>query len=445
MLGDNLGSHRIGGFLENFSTVTHFCRYCYITKNSFHREPSKVFPLRNSNSYEDDVTMLSISGEPANGVKMDSILNNCNYFRVCNPGLPPCLAHDLLEGVLQYDFMLCLNKLIILKYLILDTINDKLQNLRFTHESKYDRIPLIKKGDKLVGGSASENLRLILIFPFAVQDIANEDFFYTDYWEMLKILREICCLVMVAQISIGQIALLKSLINEYIQLRIILFPDVKLRPKHHYLTHYPYLIRMFGPLKHMWTLRYESKHSYFKNILKRSPNFKNILHTLSERHQFLQALHATHATLFSDKIIADEAVTYSVDNYEPDVVNHISEFCTFRDIKLICTKAIFRGIQYTAGMHICCKKSEFDNFILCSIRYIVINSQYNDLYFFGAKIEIAYNKVLGLYEEEKESTDETNSFYGSHYKDLISHEPCMHFQGTEKSLFSFKSSPLEML
>lgn len=31
--GDNLGSHQLGGFVENFSTSTYFCRYFLITRN----------------------------------------------------------------------------------------------------------------------------------------------------------------------------------------------------------------------------------------------------------------------------------------------------------------------------------------------------------------------------------------------------------------------------
>lgn len=30
--GDNLGSHALGGFVENFSKAQYFCRYCLITK-----------------------------------------------------------------------------------------------------------------------------------------------------------------------------------------------------------------------------------------------------------------------------------------------------------------------------------------------------------------------------------------------------------------------------
>lgn len=46
--GDNLGSHGIGGFTENFSTVDHFCRYCTITLSEFQKKPSLYWYKENS-------------------------------------------------------------------------------------------------------------------------------------------------------------------------------------------------------------------------------------------------------------------------------------------------------------------------------------------------------------------------------------------------------------
>ena len=67
-----------------------------------------------------------------------------------------------------------------------------------------------------------------------------------------------CALV----ITEGQVAYLKVLI-EYIDNRTRLFPIAPLRPKHHYLCHYPSLIIHFGPLIRLWTLLFESKHFFF--------------------------------------------------------------------------------------------------------------------------------------------------------------------------------------
>lgn len=40
-----------------------------------------------------------------------------------------------------------------------------------------------------------------------------------------------------------------------------------------------------GPLVHIWCMRYESKHSYFKQLARITGNFKNIQKTLAYRHQ----------------------------------------------------------------------------------------------------------------------------------------------------------------
>jgi len=38
VVGDNLGSHGLGGFTENFSTSQYLCRFCLATKDEFNRE-----------------------------------------------------------------------------------------------------------------------------------------------------------------------------------------------------------------------------------------------------------------------------------------------------------------------------------------------------------------------------------------------------------------------
>lgn len=40
IIGDNLGSHTIGGFTENFSSSTgYICRFCETTKFQFQQKP----------------------------------------------------------------------------------------------------------------------------------------------------------------------------------------------------------------------------------------------------------------------------------------------------------------------------------------------------------------------------------------------------------------------
>ncbi len=87
--------------------------------------------------------------------------------------------------------------------------------------------------------------------------------------------------------NLAQVAYLDVLIQEYLELSKALFPETNLKPKHLYLRHYPALILKCGP--RLWTMRFESKHSYFKRCARNLRNFKNLCLTLSDRHQMLQA------------------------------------------------------------------------------------------------------------------------------------------------------------
>lgn len=108
-------------------------------------------------------------------------------------------------------------------------------------------------------------------------------------WNLVLQLKEIVSLICAPAISAGQIAYLRVVIDEYLHFRKQAFPGPPLKPKHHYVSHYPELIIRFGPLICLWTLRFESKHTYFKQCARKQRNFKNLCSSLVERHQLLQA------------------------------------------------------------------------------------------------------------------------------------------------------------
>jgi len=102
------------------------------------------------------------------------------------------------------------------------------------------------------------------------------------------LLSEIVDIVLAPAIHKSFLGYLHDIILEYLDLRKECFPNVPLRPKHHYLTHYPFLIHLYGPLKKVWTMRFESKHQFFKRSVKSSRNFINVLKSLTERHELFQ-------------------------------------------------------------------------------------------------------------------------------------------------------------
>lgn len=108
-------------------------------------------------------------------------------------------------------------------------------------------------------------------------------------WRSFLLLTEIVEIVCVPNIHKSFLPYLQIIINEYLHVRTELF-KTSLRFKHHYLNHYPYLIYQFGPLMKVWTLRFESKRTYFKRIIRDTKNFINAIHSLSIKHERLQCL-----------------------------------------------------------------------------------------------------------------------------------------------------------
>ncbi|KAL7390852.1 hypothetical protein ABVT39_000457 [Epinephelus coioides] len=137
----------------------------------------------------------------------------------------------------------------------------------------------------------------------------------SQVWQLCLQLRDIVELICAPKINHNQVAYLKVMIEEYVCLRGATFPLHPLKPKHHYLLHCPDLILHFGPLSRLWTLRFESKHSYFKECARKLHNFIHLCKTLAKRHQLLQS-YLCSGQLFTPTIQAvGEANVYDENLY----------------------------------------------------------------------------------------------------------------------------------
>lgn len=88
------------------------------------------------------------------------------------------------------------------------------------------------------------------------------------------LLKDILELAVSFQFTEDSIQFLDCKISEHRALLREVFPNFKLRPKHHHIEHYPQLMRMYGPLRNVWTIRFEGKHKFFKKVIRDAQNFK---------------------------------------------------------------------------------------------------------------------------------------------------------------------------
>lgn len=102
--GDNLGSHWLGGFVTSFNTASSACRFCVPSKRTVSGDEVAVPCQRTAALYDASVAKLNTGDFAiADGIKFGSVFNKLRTFHVCDPGLPPCVAHDLFEGPIAYD------------------------------------------------------------------------------------------------------------------------------------------------------------------------------------------------------------------------------------------------------------------------------------------------------------------------------------------------------
>ncbi|KYN10446.1 hypothetical protein ALC57_17420 [Trachymyrmex cornetzi] len=298
-----------------------------------------------------------------------------------------------------------LNKFNKLNFISFESLNLKIQTLRFTSEPQL-YFPELKKGDKFLG-TANQNIWFLLIFPFAFVDDVNNEKKDNDLWKMMLYLRKIMLILLGFIITVSQIKILNNLIIEYIYLRQKLFPEEPMKPKHHYLLHYTYLIKIFGPIRHFRTLRFESKHQYFKQVIKHSSCFKNILLSLATKHQLLNAFHLSQDHIFSDNFtINDIGDKYNVNNYCP-LINEIINLNISSNKEICISKDVtFHSINCRTGMIVCLKKDEFGNYCLLRLSYILIVSN-NEIFFIGKSFNIVYDNDLGYVR------DDTNEIEGT--------------------------------
>lgn len=109
--------------------------------------------------------------------------------------------------------------------------------------------------------SSSEMLFLVKNLGLLIGDFVPLDH---KVWELYFNMREIISIILSSSFNIATVKLLETLISEHHSLYLELFSE-PLKPKHHFLLHYPRIMKRFGPLKYLSCIRYEAKHKQLKD------------------------------------------------------------------------------------------------------------------------------------------------------------------------------------
>lgn len=197
--GDNLGSHSVGGFTENFSCSKNFCRYCLINRETFAKSPLVFGPPQTPENYNNSVQQLTSEHDLIDGIKFDSCFNSLKSFHVCSC-LPPCLGHDLFEGVMENDLALYNEHLVNSeKHFTYDQINQAIAQTKLLGSDSQNKPCEIKEKAKKLNGSATQNWCLLRLLPVYGRWIKNP--MESEVWQLCLKLKEVTEFICITESS----------------------------------------------------------------------------------------------------------------------------------------------------------------------------------------------------------------------------------------------------
>lgn len=252
ILGDNLGLNMIFDMVSSFN-ANYCCRFCRATIAQIRDlEEEMVSLLRNEQNYLDDIKTNDVS---KTGIQRESIFNKIKDFHIMN-NITVDIMHDILEGVCVYVMRDLIDYLVYeKKYFTLEFLNTRIKKFCYAGESNVPteiRIDKITKKIK-VKMSAAEMKCFVTYFGLIISDKVSRD---DEVWELYVHLRRIFDIVYSPKMIKNTAKQLKLLIKAHHVIYKTFFGHLK--PKFHFLTHYPNIMLKYGPLIHFWCMRYES-------------------------------------------------------------------------------------------------------------------------------------------------------------------------------------------
>ena len=202
--------------------------------------------------------------------------------------MPFDIAHDLFEGVIPEVLGEVLKDCMTHGYFTLEYLNDRLSN--FPYDGA-DRTNKPSQRFKTIQGfkvkaTAAQAWCLCRLIPLMVGHCVPAD---SEAWSVLLKLLDVVEYSTTAEATREHVVILADIIEEFLTAYYACFPEMTMKPKFHYIVHYPEVLAEFGPLVHIWTLRFEGKHNYFKELSRLTKKKKNVCKTLARRHELLQS------------------------------------------------------------------------------------------------------------------------------------------------------------
>lgn len=230
--------------------------------------------------------------------------------------------HDLYEGVIYHllynVFSFCFDKKLFKKR----EIENSIKYFSYPKNYRRDKPSILRLDGKNMGQNAVQMKCLFLNIPFILHKFRSNSQLLS-IWICVTSLIHIFQLVHSEKIDDIMLLELTELISVHLENMKKHF-DMNLTPKHHFMIHYPFIIKLMGPLHLMSMIRYEANHKIFKTIAKKTHNFININKTLATAHQKMMC---TEENTYCDEIQHGKKKEISLEEIE-----RLGQILNLRDV-----------------------------------------------------------------------------------------------------------------
>lgn len=261
--------------------------------------------------------------------------------------------HDILEGVGPHELKLVLNSLIEQKHLTLDKLNYRITSFDYGFCDKGNKPSLISKHDlrNLDGPmrqSAAQMWCLLRLLPTLIGDLIPTE---NKEWKLLLLLLLCMEFIFSPSLTVAGTLCLSKIIEEHHSLFLELYPHCHLRPKHHFMLHYPRAIQKLGPLIQFWAMRFEAKHGFFKRVSHVTYNLRNVCKTMAFRHQIMQCYNVLCGSVLNHNVEVGPGHTTFLANFEgvKEIQTGLTGILLFSEV-FVPAWVNFKGTAYRAGM-----------------------------------------------------------------------------------------------
>ncbi|XP_055914184.1 uncharacterized protein LOC129947585 [Eupeodes corollae] len=389
-LGDNLGVNSLLDFSKSFSS-TSFCRFCKLNRENCNKLSVELPEhIRTVANYDYDVSLC----DPKNtGITKESPFNKIPSFHVVENFCVDAM-HDLCEGIFHYDLCHIILYLIQeMQYLTLEMLNKRKQTFDYgpTEIGNFStELTMNHLKNKHLKMTAREMLTFTMYLPLMIGDLIPSD---DEVWLFFLELIDITDLILSFEVTELVTSSLQSKIKHHNEQYVKLFLD-NLKPKFHFLTHYPTIMQKSGPARNFWCFKFEAKHRPFKVYAHGITSRKNICLTLSKKFQLQFANLILHSNSNMSEFHLEE-------KHKCDTVfaNIVQEKLNLKEgNKLAFYDEIdYIGKKYKTGFYVGTCSDDYNIYII----KIIVQAEASILMFCQKLLNISFNSHFRAHEVDQ--------------------------------------------